>query len=612
LFQVTISPELNYCIQQWLTFGNVTSEKINTLLSSFSPYEGNEGLAIFNVYYPKGSYEINGRVPNDFNGGYHTLASLYAASGNSEKVIQCFEMIRQSGQNDYFTGSLFNNYNNILAIFYQFGHREKTGIIIKWLGTNYTIDNPLTIYRNSVIRGGYISHLYRVNIDKNILRSYKGYFFPNICLAKREIFNALADDYDKLISEIKDPSERNYLMAINKKRRAVFNYKYLYDRGLKVDMVSLENLLQEAVDHFRLVDKSFLEETVPVTLPYYGDGVRNRNYKRKLLFIYPDYMEGWFSWTYHSDLFFNFIDKHKLFEELYTTPEDLGFINFWIAKAYEVKPFFGGGGAFDNNYPLSDETLERILALTETHPQGKSLDQNLICLLLANRAFDRSDTVAGLNYYHRFNKENFAVSRDKYEYLEKTFFLNQLKDLCVHLALAGKHREAVELAEKFEKDHEKAFAYIFMAEKLYMKQTSPIAFVYLDSVFSKSRDVDFSQFNFGANQAIDFRYNLILLMSRIGGKQLNSFSNNFLADIIEQNKFFGVLTRVYGIAEEGNFYRAKTALPSTLTESEDLTARAFIVWQACRKKESEAGVQNWTAMDEFITNDFNYIFFLPN
>ncbi|HEY5773231.1 MAG TPA: hypothetical protein VIS75_11400, partial [Chitinophagaceae bacterium] len=212
----------------------------------------------------------------------------------------------------------------------------------------------------------------------------------------------------------------------------------------------------------------------------------------------------------------------------------------------------------------------------------------------------------------RFDKGNFAASRDKYEYLEKTFFLNKLKDLCVKLVLAGKHQEAVELAEKFEKDHEKAFAYIFMAEKLYMKKNDPIAFVYLDSVFSKSKEIDFSQFNFGANQAIDFRFNLILLMSRIGGKKLNSLSYNFLSDIIEQNKFFGVLSRVYGIAEEGNFYRALTAIPSTLTETEELTARSFIVWQACRKIELEEGKQQWGTMDEFITHDFNYIFFLPN
>jgi hypothetical protein len=612
LVQATISPELNYCIQQWLTFGHVTNEKINILLSSFSPYEGGESYAVFNTYYPKGSYEINGRVPNDFNGGYHTLASLYAATGNTAKVLQCFETIRQSGQNDYFTGSLFNNYNNILAVFYQYGHSARTDSIVKWLGENYSSNTPLTIFRNSVIRAGYMSHFYRVNIDKNVLRSYKGYFFPNLCLARREVFNDLADDYEKLIAGIEDPSQKNYTLAINKKRRAMFTYKYNYDRGLKIDLASLEKLLQEAVDHYRLVNKDSLEVAIPVTLPYYGDGVRNRNYKRKHLFIYPDYMEGWFSWTYHSDLFFNFIDKNNLFEELYTTPADLGMIHFWIAKAYEVKPFVNGDGTYDNNYPVKDETLIRILRLAETHPQRKGLDQNLVCLLLANRAFEKKDTVTAMNYYRRFNKENFAASRDKYEYLEKTFFMNQLKDLCVNLALTGRHDEAVQLAEKFEKDHEKAFAYVFMAEKIYMDQASPLAFVYLDSVFSKSKDVDFSQFNFGANQAIDYRFNLILLLSRIGGKELNAMSNSLLAEIIEGNKFFGTLSTVYGVAEEGNFYRAKTSLPSTLTETEELNARAFILWQACRKKESEEEAKNWAIMDEFITHDFNYIFFVPN
>lgn len=611
LFQATIPLELNYGIQQWLTFGYVTDEKVNTMLGLVSPFEGTGGQAIFDVYYPKGSYEINGRVPNDFNGGHHTLASLYAALGNTDKVLQCFEAIKSSGQNDYFIGSLFNNYNHILSILYQFGHRENTGNVVKWLGDNYTTDVPLTIYRNSVIRSGYLSHLYRVNIDKNILRSYKGYFFPNLCLANREVFNALADDYEKLINAIKDPSEKNYLLAMNKKRRAMFDHKYQYDRGLKPDLVSLNSLLQQAVDHFRLVDKNFLEETVPVTLPYYADGIRTRNYKRKHLFIYPDYMEGWFSWTYHSDLFFNFIDKNNLFEEFFTTPEDLGYIQFWIAKANEVKPFVEAN-TFDNDYPLSDETLKRILTLADTHPQGRSLDQNLVNLMLANRSFERNDVKAGMDYYQRFDKENFAASRDKYEYLEKTFFLNELKDLCVNLAIAGKHEAAIELAEKFERDHQKVFAYIFMAEKLYMKQAEPTAFIYLDSVFSKSKEIDFSQFNFGANRAIDFRFNLILLLSRIGGRALNSLSNNFLAEIIEQNKFNGVLSRVYGIAEEGNFYRAKMAMPSTLTEAEELIARAFIVWQACKKNELEKGAQKWTAMDEFVTHDFNYIFYLPN
>jgi len=73
-----------------------------------------------------------------------------------------------------------------------------------------------------------------------------------------------------------------------------------------------------------------------------------------------------------------------------------------------------------------------------------------------------------------------------------------------------------------------------------------------------------------------------------------------------------VLSKVYGIAEEGNFFRAKTAIPATLTETEELNARSIIVWQACKKKELEKGEGRWKAMDDFITHDFNYIFYLPN
>ncbi|MBK6635559.1 MAG: hypothetical protein IPG38_15820 [Chitinophagaceae bacterium] len=174
----------------------------------------------------------------------------------------------------------------------------------------------------------------------------------------------------------------------------------------------------------------------------------------------------------------------------------------------------------------------------------------------------------------------------------------------MHLALAGKQPEAAELAEKFENDNEKAFAYIFMSEQMYMKKTDPLAFVYLDSVFSKLKQVDFSLYNFGSSRALDTRYKLVLLLSRIGGKKLNALSSGLLSEIVETNKFGGVQSRVYGVAEEGNFYRALTAIPSTLTETEDLGARSIIVWQACRKKESEAGIAHWTSMDEFITSFF--------
>ncbi len=606
MYKATLPLELNYGIQQWLTFGHVTREKLDTILKLISPFENEGGQSVFEIYYSKGRFEPNGSATNDYNGGEHTLASLYAAKGDADKVIQCFETIRQSGQNDYFTATLNNNYTNILAIFYQFGYRERAGNLVKWVATHYTDVTALAIYKNAVLRSGCMSQYYRLDVQDNFFGGANSYYFPNLCMADRKVFNEMADDYEKLIQATNNPSERNFLLAMNEKRRAMFISKYQYDRRLSPGTDSLNNLLQQAVDHYRLIDIKYLEESVPITLPYYNDGVRNPKYTRRQLFIYPDYMDGWYDRPYHTDLFFNFIDKNNLFEELYKTPEDLGLIHLWIAKAYGLEPSFGEI-TYDNNYPLSDEILKRVLNLADGHPQGKGIDQNLVCLMLANRAFDHGDTATGLNYYHRFDKNNFAGSREKYEYLEKTWFLNQLKDLCVNLALAGKQAEAVELAEKFENDGEKVFAYIVMAEKVYLTRTDPNAFVYLDSVFSKSNDIDFSQLAF--NGTLDFRNNLILLLSRIGGRQLNAFSNKILAEIIQGRKFDAVIYRVWGLAEDGNFYLAKTAIPSTLTELQDLVVRAFIIWQASRKKELAAGAQKWTAMDEFFTHNNHYIFY---
>ena len=68
-------------LQQWLTFGHVNEDKINTMLGLFSPYEERPARQYLMFIIQKAVMRVNGRVPNDFNGGYHTLASLYAALG---------------------------------------------------------------------------------------------------------------------------------------------------------------------------------------------------------------------------------------------------------------------------------------------------------------------------------------------------------------------------------------------------------------------------------------------------------------------------------------------------------------------------------------------------
>ena len=320
-------------------------------------------------------------------------------------------------------------------------------------------------------------------------------------------------------------------------------------------------------------------------------------------------MGGWFSASFHTDLFFKFITDRSLTTEFYKDAEDLDLINRWLAKAYDYFPY-PEPAVIEKRYPVPDEMLNRIFGIHKMHPEGKDLDQNLVCLILANQAFERGDTVKGLSYYHQFNKEDFGSSRDKYEYLEKTYFLNQLNYLCANLAWAGKQTEAIELAEKFEFDHEKAFAYINMAEKVYTRNSDPLSFVYLDSVFSKSKDIDFSQLSF--DNRLDHRDKWILLMSRIGGRKLNVISGEILAEILQGNRTRPINLRAFGMAEEGNFYRAKMSIPTTLTETQDLYARTWLLEAACHKKETPEEKARWSSMEKFRSYPESYIFYAAN
>jgi energy-coupling factor transporter ATP-binding protein EcfA2 len=606
LFTPTIATELNVAVQYWLASGNVKPDKVREIIRIVSPLEGEKANEVFNVYYAKGSFEPNGRQPSDNNGGYHTLASLYAAAGDVQGIEWCFNQLLLTNQRHYFEmARVFNNHLNILGFLYQYGHRQEVPRCIKWIET-HTADNPAaTLYRNVILRAGYISHLYvGANMERNFLRSYRGYLFPNLYFCDRSVLNTISEDYEKVLQDIKEPEEREYQLATHAKRKAIFTHKYWFDRQLQVDEKQLNTWLSSAITHYHKVPDSYLEGKVSSTIPYFLDGVRTTEISRKSLFIYPDYRDGWFSKTYHTDYFFNWLKKENLLNEFYKTGGDLQEIHFWIAKAFEVRPFVAPN-TLEYEYPLPDEVLSDILSFANSHPEGKAFDKNLVYLILANRAFERQDVESGLAYYRSIDQQGISRSSDYYEYIEKTFFLNMMNQLCVHLASNGLKEEAMNLIEQFQTNEEKIFSYQFMAERSYQSNANPDAFVYLDSAFSKANKVDFTSIPGNLNS----RYNLILLLSKIGSEKINSHAISILKETNEEDKFGAILARVIGVANEGNFYRSLTSIPGTLTESQDLECRSMIMIEACKKNEAVTGDVKWQAMDRFMDWAWYYIFY---
>ena len=609
LFHPVIPVELNMAIHLWLTVGKATADEAKTLLNEVSPLAGKEAESAFNVYYPKGSFEADGRLPVDFNGGYHTLASLYAVTGDIEHVLWCFGKLIDNNQRDYFEAArILNNHLNILGYLYQYSHRDKVPAFLDWMATHTTDNPPTTILRNAVIRSGYISHLYYINVERTYYQVTRGYLYPNLCLCPRPVFDAIAEDYDKAVSATSDIKARNFTMAMNLKRRAMFYSKYWFDRQMPADETRLNEWLRQALDIYRGLDENFLEGKESATFIYNGDGVRTREIKRKDLFIYPDYRDGWFSWTYHTDYFFNYLYKNNLLSSLFKTSVDLNSLHFWVAKAYELKADVSTV-AYSNNYPLPDDVLKKIIYFVDQHPAGKTFDRNLLYLILSNHAFEKGDSASGIMYYHLLNLPSIYQSSERYEYLEKIFYLNMLKDLSVNLAAIGRTENAVDLAEHLSKNEERGFSYIFMAQKVYGQNADPLAFVFLDSVYAKKKGIDFS--NVGLFD-LDSRYNLILVLSQIGSKTINSEAENMLREIPETGKFDGISARVTGIAGEGNYYRALKSIPNTLTESQELECRTMILLEACRAKEKLNGEKQWQKFDDYINFQWYYINYMPN
>jgi energy-coupling factor transporter ATP-binding protein EcfA2 len=608
LYEPVIPTQLNVAIQYWLTIGKASPEKISKLLGFMSPLAGKDEAAVFNQYYPKGSFEPNGRLVNDFNGGYHTLASLYAAIGDTAGIGWCFRTLLENNQRDYLElARILNNHLNIIGYLYQFGHRDKVPGLVNWVSDNTRDNPPQTLLRNVVIRSGYISHLYKINTDLNFYRSTRGYLFPNLHFCDRSVFDAMLEDYESAIRQIKDPAERDFQLAMNYKRKAMFYHKYWYDRKMTVDEPRLNGWLQAAIDIYATIDTAYLESKQSSTLLYNQDGVRTSDVKRKNLFIYPDYRDGWFAWTFHSDYFFLYLKKNGLLPSLYKTGADLQSIHFWVAKAFEWKVEISPS-AYANNYPLPDETLQDIISFVDSHPEGREFDKNLLRLILANHAFDKGDTLEGMKQYNLLDKQNLLRSSNRYEYLEKVFFLNMLNQLSVNLASVGKNEEAVLIAGKFEEDREKALSYFSMAEKLYKKDANPYAFVFLDSAYAISKKINYAI----QVPKVDPRYFQIQLLSEIGSKAINMQAAEILRDLPEGGKYGGVFLRVSGIAYEGNYYRALTAIPNTLTESQDLLCRTLILLEACKVKERLTGNTSWKAMDDNFDWFLHYIDYIPN
>ena len=602
-YQSGITSELNLAVHNWLTFGQPRQKQIKEILSTISPLESPQAQLHFDVYYPKGNYELIYDLQLDYSGGYHTLASLYAAAGELNRLLTCFEKLNEDPS--YFTGAYtFNNYGNPLGYFYQYGHRQNIEPAVRWITAHANITG-VDVYSGLLDQTGFLKFFYGTNIVRNLNRSFRGNFYPNLNFLDEEKVSQIESDLEKSILKIKNPAERSFKLALHFKQIAVYAYKYHYDQGLPQDQHTLQAWLDKSWHNFESVSNDYLNTKVSIPYRYFTDGRRKIELSRRQLYLYPDHLGGWLNSTYLSDLFFNFVSR-KAVTKLYTSTEDLKLIHYWVANHFEYFPA-SENPTFRNDYPLADSTLQHVLGIVDAHPHRNDFDANLINMVLANRAFERGEDQTGLKYFKAVKQENMYATANTYEYVNKTFVYNQLKDLSVNLAKSGQKNESMSLSEKFEKPYQVIFSYLFSADELYDKNYDPQTFVLLDSALTKMDKVELSDLSLPE----DFRYKLLYIFGKMGGDEIEADAKTILRNMDEGSKWVGSLAFAWGLASTGNYYKASVAIPSSFTETQDLICRTLILNEACEEKERNAGVSAWKELTEYYRADLDYVNYEP-
>ncbi len=120
---------------------------------------------------------------------------LYAAAGDVGKVNWCYDQLRT--QPDYFTDKVFNNYLNIIGYLYQFGHRKLVPQVVARISSDYPANTPQTIYRDLIIRSGYLSPKFRVNFQISYAQIENGNFHLNLCWQTEISLGAIQEDYER-------------------------------------------------------------------------------------------------------------------------------------------------------------------------------------------------------------------------------------------------------------------------------------------------------------------------------------------------------------------------------------------------------------------------------
>uniref|UniRef100_UPI0035948070 nSTAND1 domain-containing NTPase n=1 Tax=Aquiflexum sp. TaxID=1872584 RepID=UPI0035948070 len=473
---------LTLALEHAVNYRVFTPDETQRLIQILSPFEKEIQSDWVSVNFNSDNLLLRGATNYGFrsNGLYQQLAYLYASQGNSKMVLECMDILMANSQNyyqgDYAAGG--DNAANIATVFYKFGQFGALEDFVKGYIMRKNISSEEFYGRllGRMLKSANTSfnlHLYGFMDDRQNLnlqfsdRAQIGYFFSKY--------------RETVLTDIKDPNERNFLMALSFKNEGIL--KGINYEDPKKDELSVNQFFVRAIEYYRLVATSYLEQTTTVI------GVAGSDVMivpQKFLFIYPDLRIGFhpleprsFFFFYFSDIFLEYILDNQLMDFLYPNKTELDYFTTWLL-GYNSKIWTNGFII----RPARFEVFKRLEAELSERENIDQVDLNWLYLYLGEMANQKNEIESMISYYQKINPDNLLNILGSKEFGNQinNHSLRLIATAIEGLANSGNFEEIKRLLKPFNKAINRSSLYAYAAKELLNKESNrEVAMRLLDS-----------------------------------------------------------------------------------------------------------------------------------
>lgn len=547
-----------------------SAEDINSLLATLSPLENLNQTPWLKGNYHRDKVLIRGSQTYGirYNGLYQDLAYLYAATGNTDRALQCIDSVLRYEENFYENNyaTHVENASQVAGVFYAYGKEKELESFVKGYCDRKKI-STIEFYHRLV---AWMFIDFDITGPTNFYAAGGGQTYANLNLkfASDDMLKFFYARWKEQINTIKDNDERNFSLAVamkNEGNMLFFRKEIRNEESNPADNEYYKN----AIDYYQRVSETYLDQPVNVVGTSGSDMV---TMPRKFMFIFPDYRVPFHPFEprsiiqfYNSGSFIQYIIEQNLFEDLYKTNVDRSYFELWL-RDYQVVMSSRDWFAHE---PMPYELMLQVAEKLETASGNVNLDLNILYLHLSDYAFSHGDTTKAIAY---LEKVQLSLLLNAFQYKNfdfvNTYSLELTGIAIANLAVHNQFGLAYRFAQVFKKEVNRSSLYAFASQLVSLhKQSSLVARRLLDSAqVEMNRLQNISDFQPNRhNVAIALMYSN---PTENADAAYRTIKNSF-------NKFQSIWRFSYAYSLTGNLYEAQHQMPPLISTGDQANFLSF-------------------------------------